>query len=37
MGNDGLPISIAIIIAAVILGALAFTGWIVATVLAHSF
>jgi hypothetical protein len=37
MENDGLPMSIAIIIAAVILGALTFMGWVVATVLSHSF
>jgi hypothetical protein len=36
MGNDSLPISIAIIIAVVILGALGFVGWIVSSILAHA-
>jgi hypothetical protein len=36
MGNDGLPISIAIIIAVVILGALGFVGWIVSSILTNA-
>ena len=36
MENDGLPISIAIIIAVVILGALGFVGWIVSSILTHA-
>jgi hypothetical protein len=35
MGNDGLPISLVVLVAAVIVGGLIFVGWIVATILTH--
>jgi hypothetical protein len=36
MENDGLPISLVVLVAAVIVGALIFVGWIVATILNHA-
>jgi len=36
MGNDGIPISLVVIIVAVILGALGLVGWITTTLISSS-